>query len=305
MKRIPYFGKNSNDIMLHINKAEIEDTIETDLYSFVINNISNDIVFVFEDYVYAWVSDIKFNYRDKECYIPYYKFDLYYDTDRLNDNNGHLIIKDNKRYIRYNFDLATCKILLNTYYICYSVSQQKKFKIIFNRYYTGLFSINTLYKLYINSCYSDDNYLVVKHEGGYHYINKKTDSYKNLEGILRVKYDLREYKNKEYIDYRDVREYKYIELVDKLGLIENSEIYKIRRLRFESYLYCNLREENQPMDYDKDEWNKLGKTYDYIKYYGYDKQVIPLFIKSYWLNDNLVTKKVKNKTYMRLQNGTI
>ena len=110
--RIPYFGKDSNKIMKQINTSHVKEVIQTDLYSFVMNHLENDIVFVIKDYVYSWVSDIVFNYRDKECFIPYYDFDLYEETKRVNDNNGHLILND-KRQIRYNFELKHLDIKLN------------------------------------------------------------------------------------------------------------------------------------------------------------------------------------------------
>ena len=296
--RIPYFGTESNKIMEQINTSQISEEIHTDLYSFVLDHIENDMVFVINDYIYSWVSDIKFNYRDKECFIPYYDFELYEESQRQNDNNGHLIVKNNKRYVRYNFDFKRLFVELNKDYVVYSTSQGKKFKIFFTGFYTGIFSVKNLYSLYLNACYNDDNYMVLKHESGYHYINKKTDSYKNLENIKRKKYFLPTYKSeKSFKDYRDVREYSYLEVVEKIGLFSNEEIYKIRRLRFESYLYCNLREENTPLDLDN--WKKLGVEYDYIKYY--DNKVLPLFIKSYWLNDDLIKKDVKQKTYMRVK----
>lgn len=295
-ERIPYFGKESNCIREEINTSQIEDIITTDLYSFVMNHLENDTIFIINKYFYSYVSDIKFNYRDKRCFIPYYAYSLY--PDRLltvNDNNGHLIVEDDHRYVRYNFEYSELEVKLNTEYLVYSIRQRKKYKIIFNRYYTEIFSIEMLYKLYFNSCFKEDNFLVLKHEKGYHYINRVTDEYKNREKILRAKYELPEFKSNSYKDYRDVREYKYYDLLERVGLFTVDELYKYRRLRFESYLYCNLREENIPVDFD--EWKELGKTKDYIKYIG--EKEIPLFIKSYWLNDNLVTKKTRQRTYMR------
>lgn len=306
--RIPYFGENSNEVMKKINESIFSDDIlRIDLYKFIQENIEKDIVFYIKDYVYVWVDDIKFNYRDKECYLPYFDFDLYEEEKgRLDDNKGHLIIKDDKRYVRYNFEYKREKIELDKEYICYSLRQQKKFKVIFTKYNTDVFSIERLYDLYIQASYKDDNYEVLKHESGYHYINKKTTSYKNLERNKRVKYDLSEYKEEpKYEEYRDVRNYRYIEIVEKIGLISNEEIYKIRTLRFESYLYCNLRENNVPIDYDVKEWKKLGVTKDYIKYYGYEIKELPLFIKSYWLNDDVIKKRIKDKTYMRVNYGKI
>ena len=292
--RIPYFGKDSNKIMKQINTSHVKEVIQTDLYSFVMNHLENDIVFVIKDYVYSWVSDIVFNYRDKECFIPYYDFDLYEETKRVNDNNGHLILND-KRQIRYNFELKHLDIKLNEEYYIYSIRQEKKFKIVFTGFYTGIFSVKNLYSLYLNACYKDDNYTVLKHESGYHYINKKTESYKNLEKIKRRKYKLLDYKDAySYKDYRDVREYTYLEVAEQIGVFQNIELYKFRRLRFESYLYCNLREENVPVDYEN--WKKLGVDYNYIKYYD-ERKVLPLFIKSYWLNDNKIEKEIKRKTY--------
>lgn len=292
-KRIPYFGENSNEIMEMINDVEAEEEYRCSLYDFVLSHLENDTVFVIKDYVYSYVSDIKFNYRDKECYVPYFDFDLY-ATEVINDNRGHLIVKNGKRQIRYNFKSCKLDIKLNHAYTMFSISQRKKFKVIFTSYYTGIFSINRLYQLYLDSCYKDDNYVVLKHESGYHYINQKTSTYKNLEKNLRRKYKLPDYAEQEQEkDYRDVREYTYMEVMEKIGIFANTELYKIRRLRFEAYLYCSLREDLVPDDCP--EWQDLGTKYNYLKI----KETIPLFIKSYWLNKP--KKQVKYRTYMRME----
>ena len=51
-----------------------------------------------------------------------------------------------------------------------------------------------LYKLYVESSYNEDNFLVNKHSGGYHYIMRSPDNkFKNVERRLREESDLNNY----------------------------------------------------------------------------------------------------------------
>ena len=125
--------------------------------------------------------------------------------------------------------------------------------------------------------------------GGYHYITRTVDKFVNKEKLIRNDLGLRHYSEIQAYDsdYRDVRQYKYEQVVQMKGLRESlSKLYKLRRLDFDCLIYCIMRENAIPYncsDEFKIDWERLGtkEGKDYIKY-GKD---IKLIIKSYWKNE--------------------
>lgn len=294
---IPYFGEDNNTKYKEIIEGVVEHSKSYDsLYDLVMAESDNNPIVVVDNKWLTWFNDIVFNYRDKECYIPYYEYQIYH-TDSTNlrtDNKGHLLLaEDGTLGIRYNFIFKKCDIDINKMsFILYNTQTSEKYQVAAKRWYNDKeFSIRKLHSLYVDSSYAEDDFVFNKHSGGYHYINKTVKGFRNKENNLREEYNLQTYSNEhKYIrDYRDVRSYTYEEVVIKEGMREGLDLYKIRRLRFESYLYCVLRQHSEPDDKEfKKEWNKLGKTRTFIKY----GDNIKLIIKSYWLDEyNPVPKK--------------
>jgi hypothetical protein len=93
---IPYLGTNHNWLYDKIIKSDITKDIEYETLYDLVNDLSFKRVLVIIDNKWlTWLHDIVFNYRDKECYIPYYEYELYktpIDTYRA-DNKGHLILQ--------------------------------------------------------------------------------------------------------------------------------------------------------------------------------------------------------------------
>lgn len=296
---IPYFGENNNEIIDEILSSPIDtETTANSLYNFVIDNIENPIVIIIDDKWLTWLNDIRFNYRDKACYIPYYTYDIYElaDKEYRNDNKGHLILKDNTLYIRHNYSLNKFDIEMNNLsLLCYNLDTSEKFKVNINCWFNSeVFDLDLLYKLYINSCFSDKDFLGL-HDSGYHYISRAPRGFRNREQDIRKQLELNNYVNFPDFDtdYRDVRHFNYEEVITKvgLGMVNSIENYKLRQLRFESLLYCALRNHSVPNNKQFiTEWNKLGKSKDFIKY----GNGIKLIFKSYWLDEY---KPIKYKTW--------
>ena len=143
-----------------------------------------------------------------------------------------------------------------------------------------------MYNLYILSCYRDDDFLVSKHDGWYHYISKTVKGFTNKERKLRQELDLYDYYNEpEWHDYRDVRQYKKEYIIREFGFIEDIETYKFRRYNFESLLYCILREKALPVEDEfKNYYKKLIENKSKIFKYYKDTNKINLIFKSYWLD---------------------
>ena len=285
---IPYFGADTNSIHDKIISSEYK-TVKSygSLYDFINDNISNKIIILVENKWLTWLNDIKFNYRDKKCYIPYFRFKT--TSCRHNtDNKGHLPIVNGEIHLRYDYELNKLDIGLDKNKIelkCFNIDTDENFKVTIDKWICDKeLDIEKLYRLYIESAYSEDDFMFNKHAGGYHYILRDPNGFKNVEKMLRDELELNHFSEKSEIenDYRDVRKYKYNDIISKVGLLDNIDLYRERRLRFESYLYCCIK-------------NGLLNNIEFkggIYKYG---EAIKLIIKDYWVYD----KSRPNKTWTR------
>lgn len=293
---IPYFGEDTQQITEYIlsNVDDIHETICMSMHEFVISNIDKRVAVIIDNKWVTWLNDIVFNYRDKKCYIPYYSYKEYEIEDRTFKTNGrgHLILKDNHLRVRYDYIYNKFDITLpNLRLTCINIDTREIFNVIINQWITDTeIDLDKLYKLYINASYKDDDFLVNKHAGGYHYIDKSPNQFVNKEKKLREQYDLSSYADeyRYYKDYRDVRQYKYDEIIKLIGMIDNTELYRERRLRFEVYLYCCLRAGLLNNIHFKNHIYKLGNN-------------VKLILKDYWL-DNI---NKSNKTYIKYSENSI
>ena len=77
---IPYFGENSIEIENYIkNKSIDKDICYDSLYELIEYEKDAQNVIVIEDSSgkqLTYIRDIRFNYRDKEVFIPYYRYSL-------------------------------------------------------------------------------------------------------------------------------------------------------------------------------------------------------------------------------------
>lgn len=290
---IPYFGENTQEIyeFIQSNRYDEAETAEVNyesLYELIYSNIGKKIIVVLDNECISWLNDIVFNYRDKVCYMPYYEYKTFEICDKSyrSNNNGHLILNGNHLLIRYEYNYKKLyinenKLLLN----CIDLDTMKKLKLTTECWMsrTG-FSLDELYELYINSCYKDDDYLMNKHMGGYHYIERSPVGFKNKEKKLREQYELKSY-SEDFVyesDYRDVRQYSYDEMLAKYGLLSDTRLYKLRRLQFDAYLFCAARQGFLNNLQFKHGIYKIGND-------------IKLIIKKYWIDG----ENKPEKTYIR------
>jgi hypothetical protein len=300
---IPYFGEDTQQLYESIlsehnlNNDLYKIKQYEDLYSLVNSNINNRIIVIVDNKWLTWLSDIEFNYRDKICYIPYYEYDTYEISDKhfRTNNKGHLILKDSTLSIRHNYSYKKYEISIDNVAIkCVNIDTDERFIVTTNKWIAEhTFSIKKLYQLYIESCFTEDDFIINKHAGGYHYIDKSIQKFRNKEKEYREQYGLNTYSKdfKYQHSYRDVRNFKYDEVVLKHGMIDTVELYKIRKLKFESYLFCVMRCKL----YCEDDTfnNQLKQLYNgrsMIKY-GIN---IKLIFKNYWVDEY---ERNTNKTW--------
>lgn len=304
LKGIPYYGENSIDIEEHIKNKDIEREIKyTSLLELISNETTEDKTVVIEDTNGVWLTylrDIRFNYRDKILFIPYftYKIKSIPRRNTRSNQNGHIILREDTIDIRYEYNLCKKSIdKVNNEIILYDITTDEKYKVSFRDWINEKeFSIDKLYDLYLNSCVSEEDYRLVKHTEGYHVITQKLEGRQNKERELRKKLELKDYNiNNDFsiLNYRDVRNYTEEQYIQLKGLNTTDVSYWKRILDFESYLYCVLRSGIQPSEKFKKEWDKLRRGQEFIKY-GTN---IKLIIKRYWL-DNIDIKT--RKTWSRV-----
>lgn len=291
IKGIPYFGEQTQEIVdsiLNIDTDIIYEKKYDSLYDLILSNIDKHIIVVIDNKWLTWLNDIVFNYRDRECYIPYYTYKEQLITDRTfrTNNKGHLILDGDNIRVRYEYSYHKLNITVDNLALdCVNIDTQERLIVRTNNWINeAAVDFDKLHKLYVESSYKDDDFIMNKHAGGYHYITLSPKEFVNRERKLREQYDLSDYSEDFYYikDYRDVRQYKYEEVIKLNGLLDNIELYRERRLRFESYMYCCLRAGLFNDIQFKKHIYKVGKE-------------LKLIIKDYWL-DNI---DKPNKTYIR------
>ena len=107
---IPYFGEDNQYIWEDILCSDIKNKLNEDsLYDLINSRIDKKVVVVIDGKWFTWLNDIAFNYRDKECYIPYYSFELYEISGEgfKTDNKGHLLYDGDTVNIRYNYIVSS------------------------------------------------------------------------------------------------------------------------------------------------------------------------------------------------------
>lgn len=302
IKSIPYLGKENNDIRETILDMEIISEIEVNLYSFINSEDIHSKLVVVDNKWLTWLDDIVFNYRDKKCYIHYWKYDIMPLDESLvkRDSFQYLIEKDGTYYLRYNYEYCEIKIDINTELIIYDLDKEEKYKVIIKDWLLEKrFDIEKLYKLYIESSFYDDN-ITRDREYGRYYIDKFSKKLTNRE--LKLRYDLfiDTFKENQTIsedDFRDVRNYTLEHIWTRYGMLDTLDTYKDRRLKFDSYLYCILRANIESNNSEfNNEWYKLGINRNIIKY----GDNIKLIFKDYW-KDGIEVKKYQ--TWMRIKNN--
>ena len=108
IKGIPYFGEITQELMDYILNTDFSNVPVArykSLYEIVESSVNDKVVVVIDNKWVTWLNDIVFNYRDKECYLPYYSYEEYLITDRVfkTNNKGHLELTDDGLKIKYEY----------------------------------------------------------------------------------------------------------------------------------------------------------------------------------------------------------
>lgn len=312
IKAIPYFGDKNNEIINSMFSMEIKEEINTDIYSYINSHVDNcnTLVVLIDNKYLTYLSDIQFNYRDKKIVLPYWEYDLYKITKEDNiavkKDKFQYLVRDNEGnfYVRYNYRYRELQVKVGTSIDVFDINTETKQRINFNALTTMKeFDIDELYTLYVESSYTDMDNLFYDRVKGYYFIDKFYSGMYNRELNLRHELFIEtfsdEYSYEQLKDYRDVRNYTQEQITKQYGLLQSTENYRERRLRFDSLLYCVLHSNMKCTDKEFEaELAMLGKSKNIVKY----GDSIKLIFKSYWL-DNY--KPIRYKTYYKVKKESL
>lgn len=310
---IPYFGTKTDEIYHTALEKEVKEYREVEydsMYEFIQKEVTKDKLVIIEsdnERYLTYLRDIRFNYRDKEILLPYFRYDKYITDKTYKRKNSHILLtEDNKIIVRHNYNL--CKYILSSgtgeddklennmwSLLVFENGEHIRINIKHKFYNNDTFNMEELYRRYLASCYMQEDFYLNSHVEGYHIINKNIRGITNKERNLRKEFKLNDIIESSIdLNYRDVRQYREEDILIKKGLIENQDNYWKRILEFESLLYCIMRDDVIPDNLElKSEWLKLGVSKNIYKY-GED---IKLIFKSYWKNSY---KQIETKSWSRV-----
>lgn len=297
---IPYFGDNNQEVICEALESQVSSAENITLYELLSNLEEKTKVVVVDGKWLTWLEDIQLDYRNHIARIPYYEYStaLYQMSEREKNHNHPHIRKDGDlMYIRFGFDMKFVAVDIGSDIIIFDVKEKRKIRYCIRGWFSGAFAVETLYRLYREYCFYDKHSEYAEHEGGYTFIDIEPKGFFNKEKRVRERLGLKTFRRSKQStdlpDYRDVRIYQFFEYAGKIKdskyLID--KLFKYRKLAFESYLFCAMKDGAEPNDYP--EWSKLGKTKYYFKITDGN---IPMFIKHEWLRE---TSLVNTKTWRR------
>jgi hypothetical protein len=265
MHGIPYWGTESFSDIRDLVNLKIEaltlDKINdlcknkgilihvTDMYSLFLALSHLDFIFVIEQdgtWV-SWCRDIRFNYRDRFLFIPYYKYkaENYTIKKHFKDMSKLDLVAENTLSIKYDFEIATMLLEERTTgfrletITLYDYENKSKYSLSLRgitHFTPSTFSLGNLHDRYIASSYVASDL----HDFFWEKYCRIDNKFKNnREHKLRKKMGLKAYSSVfSEIRYTDFRQYTYEEL-NLTSLVSNTDKpYWLRILEFEAYLYC-------------------------------------------------------------------
>lgn len=306
MKGLPHFGVETLATInsLQERQPKVIDPLMlngvTDLHTLFRYLMKNEYLFIIEHpnthrLFTSWCWDIRFNYRDREVFIPYYSYETFLHQAIERDlSNPYLTISkaDNKKKhiaVRHNFEMN--KLIIDNEKegyrhknVCvYQPSTDSYLQIdIQSLPYLSenTFSVYELLRRHTNYKFMLSEFDLTSKD--HHYLD--FNSKKSREKRIRERQGFKTYSN-NYINlnYQDIRTYVVNPFSDEARQMTTDEDYVTRVYDFESYLYCLFAQHAEPLELEfKQLWSSLGVTKRFItlgdtypltlKYYYTDKQ---------------------------------
>lgn len=318
MKGTPYFGEKTAQQLevLRLRKPEslTPTTFKgvTDIYTLFRYLACEGYLFVIEDetgFYTSWAWDIRFNYRDREIFIPYYTYETFLHKALERDlSNPYLTIVnggDSGAYIEVKHSFKMGKLIIDDRKTGYRVPSVTVYNPQTEDYYKILL-IDLQYFSLPNFSITD---LLSRHTN-YKYNLMQFDDLSKADCYLdpKVKFSrersIRNSKGyptyvKPFLDinYQDIRTYNVGAFSEEATLVISSDPYHLRVYDFEAYLYCIFAQGVEPIESEYlDIWNSLGVSKRFITLGGKH----PLTLKYYYTDK---PQKFKKLTYERFKQG--
>lgn len=287
-----------------------------DLYTLLVELAKTDYLYVVQDeydnqtYV-SWCRDIRFNYRDRILYIPYYSYATFDYEFKSNKKYATLdYITDTTVRIKHSVALRQC-IIDNRV-----TKSRNKELYVFDRVRHKVFCIgienlpylsstdwkmSKLFNLYLDYVYKDNK---GNKDGSSLYYQKIGGKRENKESYLRAKLGLPNYAgNYEEMIYRDFPLYDYAIYQSENAQVMSGKPYWLRRGLFEGYLYCAFAS-NLPvheLEY-RDALAQLGTT---RRTYKVCNDNVSMVLKYYYKDDYAPFVRKSYERFKDYSAGTI
>jgi hypothetical protein len=324
IKGIPYWGENTWSDLTMIRSKDYNNILELnfpdsvrDLYDAFYFLAKQDYLYIIHDALGIWLSwckDIRFNYRDKLVFLPY----LRYETTQVKSNKKHKHFDNPNVY--FNYELVLKPIIqkqlgvedLKFIIFDYRTGEFRRVDLTKYKYITSKYSIEELYKNYLNACYYDEAWDAIDFTNKYHWIDSNKG--KNVEYTVRAenklphrKYDksVMSEATKRLYFYCDIRLYSLDVLINVYQIpLDVTLEYWERRFKFEAYMLLhNLQYDSFIEDEFNTRFAELMEQKSHVVYES--SNFLPFYLKHYYLlNDNMPRKSYeKYVTYNQLKEG--
>lgn len=314
MDGTPYWGKDTFSQIRDLGirkptKVKPQHFKATDMYSLFHHLATEGYLFILEEKFCSWCWDIRFNYRDREIFIPYYAYEQFFrDTRKPDLENPYLDILDrteDKSYIgvRYKFEMRTRtlddrRINFRTKFVSvYHPQKDEYFLIDISElpYLTkAIFSMEDLLQRHTNMKYIIPEFDSNSRWESYLKINRRKH---NREKALRKQHNLPVYSDLyTNIDYQDIRMFPTHTFSEEYQQVTSQDDFKIRMYEFEAFLYCIFASNANPIE---DEYlqlfNSLGVKNRFISIGSPNPH--PLILKYYYTDKQTKFKKLSYERY--------
>lgn len=315
LKGIPYWGESTFEDMRTLarkfEEVQIEDYVSaSDMFTLFHELGSKNYVFILREKdgtFFSWCKDIRFDYRDKVVYIPYYTYSEksvktskeYKHLDRIGDTIN----------VHYGFQARLMPVYVPTLnykiaelYVA-NIEELAIFRVqISENYLEDSPSIDQLYRAYLNASYFDEEWSQIDFKNNYHWIGAEKGL--NMEYAVRASQHLPVWalkdnreatpQCKKFLNCCDIRLYDLQTIQTMFDFDLHTELqYWERRYLFDAYLLFSVMSGKAWRELEFNErWKQLGTKYEFIKYGSSD---FPLYLKHYYKLDDKFNRRSYEK----------
>lgn len=318
MKGVPYFGEETYRKLEALQDRQPEEINPlklrgvTDIHTLFRHLLKNEYLFIINHpntnrQFASWCWDIRFNYRDREIFIPYYSYNTFLhkaiERDLSNTYLNIYTLEDNKKYISVRYAFEMNKFVVDNRKECYRTESIRVYHPTTDNYYQlnisnlpyyaeSIFSVHELLRRHTNYKFLLSEFDLTSKEHQYLDFNYK----KSREKSIRTKEGFKTYSdNFTDLNYQDIRTYVVSPFSDEANEMTTDDDYVTRVYDFESYLYCLFAQQSEPYEPEfKQLWLDLGSKKRFITL----GETYPLTLKYYYTDKHHNFKKL---TYERFK----